>query len=120
MRYDSDHPIVLRACQCSFCRKHGSTNASDPNGGLTIAAEEKLTRYKFGLGITDFLICPTCGVYVAAVMEGERGLIGTANMSCFDLGDIAPAEPIDYAGEDTGGRTARREDRWTPTEVNEP
>ena len=89
MRYDSDRPVVLRACQCTFCRKHGSTNASDPDGRLAISADASLTRYRFGLGITDFLICSTCGVYVAAIMQSEKGLIGTANMNCFDLGEIA-------------------------------
>ncbi|MCM8558152.1 GFA family protein [Sphingomicrobium sediminis] len=118
MRYDSDLPLTLRACQCSFCRKHGSTNASDPDGQLAIRSDLTLLRYRFGLGITDFLICPNCGVYVAAVMEGEKGLIGTANMNCFDVGSVE-VSPIDYAGENAGDRTSRREDHWTPTTLVE-
>src|SRR5690606_34244006 len=31
----------VRACQCTFCRKHGSRAVSDPGGKLTIAVRDE-------------------------------------------------------------------------------
>ena len=30
--------LQVRACQCSFCRRHGAKTVSDPNGRLTLTA----------------------------------------------------------------------------------
>ena len=119
--YSSDAPLSVRACQCSFCRKHGSRNVSDPAGSAEIAATLPLIRYRFGLGITDFLICPRCGSYVAAAMHDGDGSLATFNLNCFD--DPHPeiqAEPIVYDAEDSGDRIERRRRRWTPTRIAEP
>lgn len=64
----------VRACLCSFCRKHGSRAVSDPQGKitLTIHEAEAVQRYRFGLGTADYFLCGRCGVYVAAVLaEGD-------------------------------------------------
>jgi hypothetical protein len=64
--------LSLRTWQCSFCRKHGARYASDPDGRLTIRIRDAavVLRYRFALGVTDFLSCRTCGVYVAATTTG--------------------------------------------------
>ena len=70
-----DTPV--RACQCSFCRKHNTRAVADPNGEaqITVRDESALQRYRFGLGTAEFLVCGRCGVYIAAVMtEGRRPL----------------------------------------------
>ena len=66
--------MPIRACQCTFCRKHNVRATADPDGRLEIKVvdEAKLSRYKLGHGITDFLICRGCGVYVAATMQDEE------------------------------------------------
>src|ERR1700685_3602885 len=63
--------LGLRADQCSFCRAHAARNASDPNGAMRISVREpgQLVRYRFGLKISDFLVCARCGVYIGALME---------------------------------------------------
>src|SRR5437867_2205264 len=63
--------LPLRACQCTFCRGHGAMSTSAPAGVLTVSARDAggVVRYRFGLGITDFLICGRCGIFVAAFME---------------------------------------------------
>jgi hypothetical protein len=50
--------LPLRACQCSFCRRHGARVTTDPAGLLKISVRDPaiLLRYRFGLGITDFLV----------------------------------------------------------------
>ena len=120
--YATVEPLAVRECQCSFCRKHGSRNVSDPEGKAEIVASVPLTRYRFGLGITDFLICPVCGSYVAAAMEdGSGGWRSTLNLNCFDdpHSDI-PAQPMVYDSEGAQDRIARRLERWTPTRIREP
>ena len=119
--YESDSPLVVRTCQCSFCRKHGSRNVSDPAGSIEIISSVPLTRYGFGLGITDFLICLQCGCYVAAAMGEGAECRSTLNLNCFDDPhlDLA-AEPVVYDAEDSGDRIERRRRRWTPTRIVEP
>jgi|CZKU01.1.fsa_nt_gi hypothetical protein len=56
--------LQLRACQCSFCRRHGAVTTSDPAGRLLVEVgqPELLVRYRFALGITDFLVCRAVSV----------------------------------------------------------
>lgn len=109
--------LPLRACQCSFCRAHGALSTSDPAGSVQVRAQDPalVQRYRFGLGITDFLICRRCGVYLLAMMEidGAHYAVLSANLlECRDR--MGPAQPMDYDGEDEAGRMARRKARWTP------
>src|SRR3546814_17880327 len=49
----------VRACQCSFCRKHGSRAVSDSQGKLTVTIHdaEVVQRYRFGLATADYFLC---------------------------------------------------------------
>lgn len=51
--------MVLRACQCGFCRKHNTIAAADPDGRLsvTIRSETMVNKYRFGLDTAEYLIC---------------------------------------------------------------
>ena len=113
--------LPLRACQCSFCRRHGAVSTSDPAGRLVVEVRqpERLQRYRFGLGITDFLICRTCGVYVAAVMEIEGRALGVLNVSVLDEGEAFARAPIpmEYGAEQVEDRAARRVKAWMQVEV---
>ena len=108
----------IRACQCAFCRAHDALSTSDPQGDIRFTAVEAdhLQRYRFALRTADFLLCRNCGVYIGAVIEaaGNRfGIINTHTLAPAPV-DMAGTEPISYDDEDTGGRVARREERWTP------
>jgi hypothetical protein len=48
--------IEVRACQCSFCVKHGSRAVADPDGRLIISVKDikRLHRYRFGLRTADY------------------------------------------------------------------
>ena len=114
---------VPRACQCSFCRKQNTRAVSDPRGKLTIVVADatQLNRYRFGLAISDYLVCRTCGVYVAAFMPDADATpdacTGYATLMANALDEQArfpPAQPIVYDGEDAAARTGRRRQRWTP------
>jgi hypothetical protein len=108
--------LPLRACQCGFCRRHGAVTTSDPEGHLHVeAAPGSVIRYQFGQRQGDFLLCAECGVYVAATVQTDAGLIAVLNVRGVDLQgfDRAP-EPMVYDEETPAERLARRKARWTP------
>lgn len=108
----------IRACQCSFCRAHGARTTSDPAGSVEYFADrpDQLQRYRFGLNVTAFLICKTCGVYVGAVTEVSAALLTIINSNAlYPLpADIPEAVPVIYDGESVDARNRRRQRAWTP------
>lgn len=93
---------------------------ADPAGELVIRAPKGgLTRYRFGLKITDFLLCANCGVYVAPLMTIRGRDYASLNVNVLDARDsLDPAPPLaSYAGETAEARIARRLARWTPARV---
>jgi hypothetical protein len=113
--------LQLRACDCSFCRKHSGLTVSDPNGKLVFRAADpaKLTRYRFGTKTADFLLCAVCGVYLGVHMELDGQGYGVLNINALDdrTPFDRPPEPTHLGGEEVGDRLARRKGRWTPAEV---
>ncbi len=110
--------LPLHACQCSFCRRHGTRTTSDPAGEVVFTAADpaQLHRYQFGLRTASYLVCRTCGSYLGAVYtdaDGERALV---NVNCFEDGSAftQAAKPISYDGEAEDARRARRKRNWTP------
>jgi hypothetical protein len=102
-------------CACSFCRRHGARTFGDPGGSVVFrAAPNAVSRYRFGLGITDYLLCSTCGTYVAAIMEDEGQSIGIVNVNMLDIRDtFDPAPPLHvYDGENIEKRQNRRRKFW--------
>ena len=77
----SAQALPLRACQCSFCRTRGAITTADPAGHLFVeAAPGSLNTYRFGLQITDFLLCDECGTYVAATMQIDGRPMAVVNV----------------------------------------
>lgn len=115
--------LALRACQCSFCLRHGANTTTDASGHLEIDVRDasRLQRYRFGLATADYLVCGVCGVYVAAVLvDGDRAW-STLNVRVLELpagaSFAALATPVSYDGEEIAARIARRKAVWTPTVV---
>ena len=110
--------LEIRACACSFCRKHGARAVSDPHGRVRISVREPdaLVRYRFALRTADFFVCARCGVYVAAVLADTGRSYATVNGNVLDRADefTRAATPVSYAGEREAERRARRVARWTP------
>jgi hypothetical protein len=110
--------LGLRACMCTFCRRHGARNTSDPNGSMRIRVRDasRLNRYSFGLRTADFLLCRECGSYIGAMLEdgGARWMTVNVNTLLTPPGLDAPIVPNVFDAEDTATRIARRKTKWTP------
>src|SRR5690242_281873 len=70
-----------RACDCDFCRKHGASYVSDPDGSLTVRVQEegRLVRYRQGSGTAVCLVCANCGVVVGVVYDEAGKTFGAIN-----------------------------------------
>ena len=123
VRYRTRFPVGtlhVGRCGCSFCRIHGARTSADRGGHLEIIERPPgARRYRFGLRTADFLICPGCGSYVAAVIRIDGADYATLNVNILsDRDRFDPAPPIvHYDDETEAERRARRRDRWTPTTV---
>ena len=109
--------IVPRACDCSFCEKHGAAYVSDPAGQLSITMpnSEALHRYRQGSNTADFLLCAQCGVLVAVAFEQDTRLYAAVNARSLDqptgLGSAVAASPQRLS---PGEKVVRWSQLWIP------
>ena len=88
-----------RACDCSFCQKHGAAYISNSSGALRIVAAQPsaLRSYSQGSEAARFQMCAQCGVLVAVIFEHNGRIYGAVNATCLDelalLGASLPASP---------------------------
>lgn len=83
--------IQARACDCSFCTRHGNVWTSCPDGQLNIRIQNEalVSRYCFATETAEFLVCARCGCIPAAVSRiGEREY-AVVNVKLFE-----PAAPV--------------------------
>jgi len=112
--------LQVRACQCSFCTRHGAMTASDPAGRATFHMQRAaLTRYQFGTHSGTSLICASCGVYAGVILEDGGKTWSALNVRGLAVAELQGrlAEPVVYDGETPQARIARRKVKWTPTEI---
>ena len=113
--------LAVRACGCSFCRRHGGRTVSDPQGRVEFVVRDPalLNRYSFGLGTAQFLVCRTCGVYVGAVMADAGSAYAIININALHTPEVfaRAAVPVSYDRESATERRARRRALWTPATV---
>ena len=111
----------IRACQCSFCTRHGSRAAADPNGRLVVSVEDRqrLRAYRFGLRTADYLVCGECGVYVAAIAGDGDDATAVVIVNALDERERFSREPVPvrYDAETREQRLARRRSAWMPVEI---
>jgi len=69
-----------RACDCEFCRMHDAAYVSDPLGQLQIrvTSASGLHTYRQGSGTAEFLLCPACGVLIAALYRDADSMLYAA------------------------------------------
>jgi hypothetical protein len=113
--------LPLRSCQCTFCRRHGALTTSDPDGEVVLTVPEIPPGgwYRFGMGMTDFWVCPRCGVYVGAYVESGGQGRAVVNIRALEARAEFTQAPsaMDYGQETREGRLDRRLRVWSPAQV---
>jgi hypothetical protein len=112
--------LQVRACQCSFCTRHGAKTVSDPAGRCRFEIDgAALSWYLFETRTGMSLICNRCGAYAGVIIEdGDNvwSVLNARGLAIAEFKDRAPV-PKDYEGETPEQRIARRKVTWTPTEI---
>ncbi|NMG00691.1 aldehyde-activating protein [Aromatoleum toluolicum] len=99
-----------RACDCSFCRKHGAAYFSDPAGRLHLEVRDQtaLGRYRQGNALAEFLFCKCCGVLVAVIYAEDARRYATVNSRVIDgdpgFPDATTVSPQTLAPDDKVAR----------------
>jgi hypothetical protein len=120
IKFMTRNPILSaspRACDCSFCQKHGAAYTSDPCGTLTIACNgpDDLLRYQQGSKHTQFLMCAHCGVLLAATYNSGSIIYGAVNVLCLDrFNDFSTSERSSPQQLSTTDKISRWTKLWVP------
>ncbi len=111
-----------RACDCSFCRKHGAAWVSDPLGTLRVEARERddLRTYRQGSDTADMLLCAQCGVLVAVVFAHRDGLFGAINAGCLDGVALGAAVVVSPQRLSAAEKIERWRTLWARADVSQP
>jgi hypothetical protein len=108
--------IPARACNCTFCSKHGGLWTSRPGGSLKVVVKDpsRVHKYAFGTKTADFHICRECGVVPVVTSRLDGKLYAVVSVNAFEGIDPAMVRraPADFEGEDEATRLARRKRGW--------
>ena len=109
--------IAPRACDCTFCQKHGAAYVSDPAGQLRISVSEPdaLLSCRQGSEAALFRLCSRCGVLVAVTFAHDNRLFAAVNARCLDewasLAASVPVSPQSLSPEEKKNRWVQL---WIP------
>ena len=108
--------IPARACDCTFCTKHGGVWTSNPDGKLRIDVKDPalVSKYSFGTGTAVFHVCSRCGAVPVVTSRIDGALHAVVSVNAFN--DVDPAllkrAPISFEGEALDKRLERRKRGW--------
>lgn len=108
--------IPARACDCSFCVKHGGVWTSAPNGALTVAVKDSslVSRYAFGSKTAEFHVCASCGIVPVVTSRIDGRLYAVVSVNAFE--NVNPSllkrAAARFDGEGTDSRLDRRKRSW--------
>jgi hypothetical protein len=117
LTWDPDpQEIPARACDCSFCQKHGGVWTSNPRGALEVSVQNSLqvSRYAFGTKTAEFHTCTRCGVVPVVTSRIDKRLYAVVSVNAFENVDpsLLRRAPMSFAGEETDSRLERRKRNW--------
>jgi hypothetical protein len=108
--------IQARACNCSFCSKHGGVWTSNPRGALEVRVKDPalVSKYAFGTRTAEFHICARCGIVPVVTSLIDDHLYAVVSVNAFDGIDqsLLRSAPASFDGEATESRLARRKRNW--------
>jgi len=112
----SPQAIAARACQCSFCVKHGGLWTSYPAGALEVRIHDPslVSKYAFGTKTADFHVCGRCGIVPVVTSRIDGHLYAVVSVNVFEGIDRSRvrAVPASFDAEDEEARLARRKRNW--------
>jgi hypothetical protein len=117
LRWDPDpKEIVARACDCSFCTRHGGLWTSSPTAVLRVAVQDgtQVSTYSFGTGTALFHVCSRCGAVpvVTSQLDGhDYAVVSVTAFTDVDPGLIRRAS-ASFEAESREERLARRKRNW--------
>ncbi len=113
---NTDDTIAVRACGCTFCRKHEGVYTSHPDAQLVarIADATWANTYVFGTETAEFHVCSRCGVVPFVTSTIDDAVYAVVNVNTFENVDSAElaASSADFDGENVAQRLARRKGNW--------
>ena len=108
--------IPARACDCSFCVKHGGVWTSDPGSRLTVTVRDAslAATYVFGSQTATFHVCTRCGSVPLVTSEIDNHVYAVVNVNMFENVDSTTLDRsgASFDGEDVESRLARRQRNW--------
>ena len=108
--------IRARACDCTFCTKHGGVWTSNPDGALTVKVQDPtlVSKYAFGTRTAVFHVCTRCGIVPVVTSLIDERLYAVVSVNAFN--DVDPSmirrAPISLDDETEETRLARRKRGW--------
>ena len=108
--------IPARACDCSFCTKHGGVWTSCPTGRLEVAVRDPslVSKYAFGTNTAEFHICSRCGIVPVVTSRIDGHLYAVVSVNAFE--DVAALlvkrTAASFQEESEDVRLARRTRNW--------
>jgi hypothetical protein len=84
---------------------------------VRVAVPARVSRYEFGTGTAEFLVCARCGAVPLVTSRIEGRLYAVINVNTLDGADAARVRisPASFDGEEVGDRLARRARNWIPS-----
>jgi hypothetical protein len=115
--WPEDQPeIPARACDCSFCVKHGGLWTSNPRAKLSIVLHHPdfVSRYAFGTQTATFHVCTRCGTVPIVTSEIAGHLYAVVNVNTFENFDQKRLRraAASFDAEELDSRLARRRRNW--------
>lgn len=108
--------IPARACDCSFCVKHGGVWTSNPSAVLTVAIRNSglVSKYAFGTRTATFHVCSRCGAVPLVTSEIANHLYAVVNVNVLEDVDESRLHrtTANFEAEDVETRLARRRRNW--------
>ena len=108
--------IPARACDCTFCTKHGGVWTSNPKGDLRVQVKDasQVNKYSFGTKTALFHICARCGIVPVVTSRVDDHLYAVVSVNAFENVDPALLKraPASFGAEETDSRLARRKRNW--------
>jgi hypothetical protein len=108
--------IPARACDCSFCTKHGGVWTSNPRSRLTVTVghASQVSKYAFGTRTAVFHVCSRCGAVPLVTSKIANRLYAVVNVNVLE--NIDPSRlaraAVAFGNEDVETRLVRRARNW--------